>query len=511
MFEFSVAAKYLRPRWRQLSVSIISVISIFVIALVVWLIVVFFSVTQGLERSWIQKLISLTAPIRIVPTDDYYKSYYYHSDSISDASNYTLKSISEKLQAEKTDPYNPEWDAEVPTHWSKPDLDASGQLKDPVKVAFQIANNIAGVQAKDFENTTATLRLQLIRGEGSNPIQTYLTQAMYLGSLDSSDLSLRQTLLPVSEEDRKNIAHHPSESDVILHQSSDSLKLPSNNKEEGILLPKSFREAGALIGDKGALIYYAPTMSGVQEQELPVIVSGFYDPGIIPLGGKFALVNPTVAKLIRTSQSSEDTLNYAWNGINLKFDDVERADDIQSALTKAFENAGIAKYWKIETFREYEFTKDLIQQLRSERNLWMLIATVIIVVACSNIISMLIILVNDKKVEIGILRSMGASSGSIALIFGTCGVIMGMIGSIMGTLIAIVTLSNLQSLIDFIGRVQGYEMFNPVFYGNSLPNEVSLEALAFVIFATSIISLIAGIVPAIKATTLRPSTILRSE
>ena len=49
MYELSVARKYLVPRWRQLSVSVISVISVLVIALVVWLIVVFFSVTNGLE------------------------------------------------------------------------------------------------------------------------------------------------------------------------------------------------------------------------------------------------------------------------------------------------------------------------------------------------------------------------------------------------------------------------------------------------------------------------------
>src|ERR1700733_3854149 len=103
MFELSVACKYLLPRWRQLSVSIISIISILVISLVVWLIVVFFSVTNGLEQSWIQKLISLTAPVRLTPTEAYYNSYYYQIDTISAASEYTPKSISEKLAARLAD------------------------------------------------------------------------------------------------------------------------------------------------------------------------------------------------------------------------------------------------------------------------------------------------------------------------------------------------------------------------------------------------------------------------
>src|SRR3990170_3332185 len=108
MFELSVAFKYLIPRWRQLSVSIISLISILVIALVVWLIVVFFSVTHGLEKGWVQKLIALTAPVRVSPTDYYYDSYYYLADSVSMSSNYTPKSIGEKLSSPFTDPYDPE-------------------------------------------------------------------------------------------------------------------------------------------------------------------------------------------------------------------------------------------------------------------------------------------------------------------------------------------------------------------------------------------------------------------
>ena len=95
MFEFSVACKYLIPRRRQLSVSIISLVSILVISLVVWLIIVFFSVTDGLEKNWIQKLTALTAPIRVTPTPAYYQSYYYQVDSISENSDYLLKTIEE--------------------------------------------------------------------------------------------------------------------------------------------------------------------------------------------------------------------------------------------------------------------------------------------------------------------------------------------------------------------------------------------------------------------------------
>jgi lipoprotein-releasing system permease protein len=56
MYELSIALKYLLPKKKQLSASIISLLSIAVIALVVWLIVVFFSVTHGLENRWVDRL-----------------------------------------------------------------------------------------------------------------------------------------------------------------------------------------------------------------------------------------------------------------------------------------------------------------------------------------------------------------------------------------------------------------------------------------------------------------------
>ena len=193
---------------------------------------------------------------------------------------------------------------------------------------------------------------------------------------------------------------------------------------EGIALPKSFRDAGVMIGDRGFLSYYSPTASVVQEQQIPIYVAGFYDPGIIPIGGKYILASPEITSLIRSSHQ-QDEKGGMTNGINVRFDNLGEADSVKAQLLAALKHAGISHYWNVETFREYEFTKEIMRELQSQKNLFMLIAVVIILVACSNIISMLIILVNDKKTEIGILRSMGATSKSIALIFGSAGAIIG--------------------------------------------------------------------------------------
>lgn len=548
MFELSVARKYLTPRWRQLSVSIISLISILVIALVVWLIVVFFSVTNGLEKGWVQKLTTLTAPVRITPNENYYNSYYYLVDGISQDSNYAQKSIREKLQSLNTDPYDESMDETFPSFFPQPVLNSDGSLKDLVKQAYfeiehlnqdsEIRNRLKSDQiiVDDFEVTTSQLRVKLIRNINNTPMISSVTQATYLGSFNKENQTLEKTMIPFSMEDLQNLVRthnlknqkldelpltskkFQKDLQQFLSKASnqdlkklDFLNILGNNhgQSDAVFLPKTFRDAGVLVGDKTEISYYTPTMSAVQEQKIPTFVAGFYDPGLIPLGGKFILTAPEIVSLVRTSQAQEQTPNS--NGINVRFDNLDNADLVKAKIQAAFNKAGIAPFFKIETYKEFEFTKDILQQLQSDKTLFTLISTIIIIVACSNIISMLIIMVNDKKVEIGILRSMGTSSFSIATIFGLCGVVMGATGSAIGTFAAYFTLKNLKILIDFLSTLQGHNAFNPMFYGDTLPNEISFEAMFFVIFSTALISTIAGIVPAVKASMLHPSAILRAE
>lgn len=470
MYELKVALKYLLPKRKQLSVSIISIISTLVIALVVWLILVFFSVTNGLEKIWVNKMVALTSPIRVTPTHNYYSSYYHRIDSYSSDSDYQTKSLSDKLSSESLDPYNPEKDEALPPNFPQ---DLKIDLAKEVKKAIE---TLPGLALSDFELTAANLKLTLVRGE----MQSALSQSIYIANYDPQNEAFQKVLI-----------------DKI-----DKLA------PKGILAPKGFKDAGVKIGDKGVLSFYAPSASSIQEQRLPIVVQGFYDPGIIPVGGKLILVNRDIIKVIRAGQHQEEA--EGMEGFHIRFNDLSKVDTYKNQIESSLNALGLGPYFKVESYKEFDFTKDLIQQLHSEKNIFSLIATVIIIVACSNIISMLIILVNDKRTEIGILRSMGASSISISAIFGLCGVIMGLIGSLIGIGAAILTLHNIDALISLISQFQGHQAFNPMFFGNEIPHEVSGEALRFVIIATIIISTVSGLIPAYKASKLKPAEILRS-
>ncbi len=670
-FELTVALKYLIPRYRQLSVSIISLISVLVISLVVWLVVLFLSVTDGIEKKWVEQLVALNAPVRMAPTDAYYRSYYYQIDQLSLDSNYTAKTIGEKLLTSQSDPYDPMLDIELPYDFPEPDHNASGLLKDPVKEGWEAVTMLKGNQARpaEYEVSFGNLRISLLRDEQ----QTFLTQVSYIASHDAQNARLKQMLLEPGSNDYNNILsslepqpknlkdffshvnvtkvrtteegfllspsffpengtlegvgivrHHEIRKVVIpqskqeiealqahlnafglettlvkmlfdqeqMHISSDknaargvqlvlndqvpfqakllpasletatslsslqfeiegdvqgtpivgithydqleideahqieaasdstplwlhaddegNIVIPSDHFfGDGVLVAKHFQNSDVRLGDRGYLSYYTPTASSMQEQRIPIYVAGFYDPGMMPVGNKLLFVDPAVVALLRGNMSVSDTM--LGNGINIWLKDVTQAGAVKDQLIHALKSRDIGQYWDVQSFEDYDFAKPVLQQLESDKNLFTLIAIIILIVACSNIISMLILLVNDKRREIGILQSMGASPKRIAAIFGICGFSMGLASCVIGTAAAIFTLHHLQSLVNLLSFLQGHEAFQSAFYGSQLPNELSVNSLLFVLAATMIISLLAGIVPAIKAARIRPTEILKAD
>jgi lipoprotein-releasing system permease protein len=472
--------------------------SVAVISLVVWLVLVFLSVTSGIEKNWLAKLTSLYAPLRISPTEKYYRSYFYQIDSLASASNYSMKTIGEKAESSLSDPYSETTDAEIPFYWNKPDL-KDGHLIDPVKAAVaeieELKKDFPGLAYQDYEISGALLKLELERdGRVSS-----LSQMSYLLSMPDENPHLGKLLLPPP-------------ADAIYHaEVVDGKIILPEGRETAILLPKSYLDSGVRLGDGGFLAYSIPSAASLQEQRLPVRVAGFYDPGFLSLGNRCLIVPSRITRTIYASTQTYSPDGAPTNGFFLWPENLSQIESLQREIKSRFESAGIANYWKTATFEDYEFSKDLLQQFRSDRTLFTLIAAIILLVACCNIISLLVLLVNDKKREIAILQSMGASSKSIASIFALCGTLMGLLSCLFGGLLALFTLHHLSSLVSFLSAIQGRSAFNPAFFGQSLPNSLSLDALLFVLIATPLLSLLAGLIPAIKASRIRPSQVLRSE
>ena len=88
---------------------------------------------------------------------------------------------------------------------------------------------------------------------------------------------------------------------------------------------------------------------------------------------------------------------------------------------------------------------------------------------------------------------------------------MGAVSSLLGLGAAILTLNNIDSVVQLLSFFQGHDAFNSAFFGASLPKALSPHAVLFVLIVTPVLSLFAGLIPAIKACKVQPSSLLRNQ
>ena len=150
--------------------------------------------------------------------------------------------------------------------------------------------------------------------------------------------------------------------------------------------------------------------------------------------------------------------------------------------------------------------------LQVERNVMFLILTLIILVAALNIISMLHMLVNAKRKDIAILRTMGATQGSVMRVFVITGASIGIVGTIAGFLLGLVICLNVESIRQFLSWLTATELFSPELYFLSrLPAQMDAGETTAVVIMALTLSLLATLYPSWRAARLDPIEALRYE
>jgi lipoprotein-releasing system permease protein len=151
-----------------------------------------------------------------------------------------------------------------------------------------------------------------------------------------------------------------------------------------------------------------------------------------------------------------------------------------------------------------------IDALKVERTVMFLILTLIILVAAFNIISSLIMLVNDKKRNVACLRTMGMFKTSILRIFLICGSVIGFFGTLFGLIIGIVFASNINNIKLWLESVSGTSLFNPtIYFLSQLPSKIFVSDVVTITCMSLLLSFLATIYPALKASKTNPAEILR--
>ena len=192
-------------------------------------------------------------------------------------------------------------------------------------------------------------------------------------------------------------------------------------------------------------------------------------------------------------------------GIGIKVDDEFRVNKIKDDLRATFRYPFTVKSWM-------DLDKNLMRALAVEKKIMFIVLTLIIVVACFNIASSLIMQVLEKTKDIGILRAIGARAKDVRTIFIFLGFLIGFIGVVLGGVLGITIAKNINYISDSIERFTGFELFpSDIYYLNSIPVKVDMADVATIAMLSLILATLASVYPSWKASRLNPVEAIRYE
>jgi len=191
--------------------------------------------------------------------------------------------------------------------------------------------------------------------------------------------------------------------------------------------------------------------------------------------------------------------------IEVYIDNPDRVDRFKEPITSAAARHIFMIDW-------HQRNATFFNALQVERNVMFIILSLIVLVAAFNIVSGLTMLVKDKGSDIGILRTMGATQGSIMRVFMITGASIGVNGTLIGFLLAVVVCLNIESIRRFLSWLTNTDLFSPELYFLSrLPAELDWGETSAVVVMALALSFLATLYPAWRAARLDPVEALRYE
>jgi lipoprotein-releasing system permease protein len=167
---------------------------------------------------------------------------------------------------------------------------------------------------------------------------------------------------------------------------------------------------------------------------------------------------------------------------------------------------------KVKIFDWQQSNLSFFNAVEVERNVMFLILTLIILVAAFNIISSMIMMVKDKGRDIAILRTMGATRGSILRIFILAGASVGFVGTFLGFVIGVEFANHIEAIRQFIQSIIGTDLFSAeIYFLTQIPARVDPYEVGAVVAMAFGLSFLATIYPAWRAAQLDPVEALRYE
>lgn len=272
--------------------------------------------------------------------------------------------------------------------------------------------------------------------------------------------------------------------------------------EFGIIIGQlAARRFGVGVGDKLTLVLpeAAMTPAGVFPRLKRFTITGVFSVGA-ELDNTLALIN--LEDAARLSRMNTETVQ----SIRLKMDDLFMAPALSQRLASKLDNYGVyASDWT-------RTHGNLFQAIKMEKTMIGLLLILIVAVAAFNIVSTLIMVVTDKKADIAILRTLGATPKQVMMIFMVQGTLIGFIGTFIGGVLGILAALNVTAFIAWFEDVLGLKFLSSdVYFISYLPSELRLEDIVIICSSAMILSFLATLYPAWRASRTQPAEALRYE
>jgi lipoprotein-releasing system permease protein len=259
------------------------------------------------------------------------------------------------------------------------------------------------------------------------------------------------------------------------------------------------RALNALPGDKVTLIVPQGnvTPAGVIPRLKQFNVMGIFEAGHYEYDASLALVHLEDAqKLFRSEGAS---------GVRLKTDNLYDAPAIAANVARAVSGNVVVRDWS-------RINKNWFAAVQVEKRMMFIILTLIVAVAAFNLVSSLVMTVNDKRADIAILRTLGASPGAIMRIFVVQGALIGVAGVLLGVVGGTALALNLDVVVPAIERALGVQFLNKdIYFINTLPSDVRWPDIVSITGISLALAFLATLYPSWKAARTQPAEALRYE
>lgn len=226
-------------------------------------------------------------------------------------------------------------------------------------------------------------------------------------------------------------------------------------------------------------------------------VIGFADFGIYG-NNNIALINLQAAQELFTNDAGIDLQ------LRLKVNDVFRAEEIARNIFPGLDESSIVPWSEAQA--------NLFNALNMEKILTSFMLLMIVIIGAVNIISTLVMVVSDKSADIAILRTMGASRTNIMKIFVLQGMIAGIFGTLVGAILGIFLANYITELSLILERLINSILDDGnIYFISHLQTQINFAEVLLVCSAALVISFLATLYPAYRASKIQPAEVLRYE